>query len=514
MSCAVSSSANVSFRCYYNEVHPFLPVMPPRAYLSEILPTLLDESPFLLAAETIMVLVPHPLDPNPKSAASKRIRLCASQALGKRTMLAIENLLKSSSSIECVQALAMLSMWEWGAAGNLENNRARGNQAVQVAMEMGIHEMDKHSMNGGRGLEGEDWRKDMARRTWWAAYAGQMTAAIVSGNSPVLHPDDPRIKIDYPVCSKSDTAWPNWINTQRHCVRVFETVNTVYYSQGGGNSWGGKADPTAGANSEALKRRMVEIDAEILELIRQAETTAVIELVPGGEEEVVRNQQLSARLGLAVTHIMIHRQQAFPEVSLFSKQICGLPQAPDFIHSQESVPQVTDGFRDSPMNSDIATSNGSEMRPALTNQTFLTDTTGVQDYDITDDMWQPDTYPENLPAPWFSHHGGAAALYQPTEQLPNHIPPLTATIKPIPSSDGRRDSLGSSGSQRPHQAWGVDKDDKVSAGPNPSGQLGIEGAMQIFPPGISLARCAAAAHTIVRLEVLHRSAVIALWDGP
>jgi hypothetical protein len=35
-----------------------------------------------------------------------------------------------------------------------------------------------------------------------------------------------------------------------------------------------------------------------------------------------------------------------------------------------------------------------------------------------------------------------------------------------------------------------------------------------FPPGISLQRCATAAHSIVRLEVLHRSATMALWKGP
>lgn len=484
--------------------------MPPRSHLNEIIETLLPESPFLLAAETILVLVPHPFDPNPKSSNSKRLRTAASAALGKRTMEAIESILgKNERSLEVPQAFAMLSMWEWGNAGNLQLNRMRANQATQVLMEMGVNVMDKDQHANGRALEGEDWRKDMARRTWWAAYAGQMTAAIISGNEPVLGPDDPRVHIAYPVCSHSDSSWPNWINAMRQCVRVFSIVNAVYAEsqmEGGGSSWGGKSPTEASkkVDFEKLKRKMLEVDAEVMGLMQQAEKSAVIELVPGGEEEVVRNQQLSARLGLAVTHIHIHRQQAFPEVSLFSKRICGLPQAPDFSPPNELEPASRD------------------MAQMLTNDLSMLSTDGNHtlktegdDYDFIEDMWEPETFPEDLPAPWFTNRGGAGSLYMPTHEEPQHIP-ITASIVPINTSpEARRMSVVSSqltnGTQKPHKAWGVDKDDKTS--PAPEG-LGISNAMQVFPPGISLARCAAAAHTIVRLEVLHRSAVIAMWDGP
>ena len=488
--------------------------MPPRGYLEEILETLLPESPFLLAAETILVLVPNALDPNPKSSNSKRLRTAASAALGKRTMEAVEAVLDSKKrSLEVPQALAMLSMWEWGNAGNLSLNRARANQSLQVLMEMGVNVMDKSQHPNGRALEGEDWRKDMARRTWWAAYAGQMTAAIISGNEPVLGPDDNRVHIAYPVCSLTDTAWPNWINAMRQCVRVFSIVNAVYASvqAESGQAWGGSpTELPATANPESLKRRMLEVDAEVMGLMQAAEKSAVIELVPGGEEEVVRNQQLSARLGLAVTHIHIHRQQAFPEVSLFSKRICGLPQAPDY-----TLPKVEDTDGAMPSNGSV------DMAKTLSNgiANLTTDASGQaddgEDYDVMDEMWEPETYPEDLPAPWFTNRGGATSLYMPTLEEPNHIP-ISATIVPVGtnSSNGRRPSVVSTqqnSGPKIHKAWGVGKDDKAS--PAPEG-LGISKAMQIFPPGISLARCATAAHTIVRLEVLHRSAVIAMWDGP
>lgn len=510
--------------------------MPPRHYLSEILETLRPESPFLLAAETIMVLVPHNLDPNPKSSNSKRLRTAASAALGKRTMEAIEKILASNErSMEVPQAFAMLSMWEWGNAGNLQMNRMRANQAIQVLMEMGVNEMDKGIFNDGRALEGQDWRKDMARRTWWAAYAGQMTAAIISGNEPVLGPDDPRVLIDFPVCSLSDTSWTNWINAMRQCVRVFSVVNRVYASvqaEGGGSSWGGAGSPEEQAqvqqiDQEKLKQRMLEVDAEVMELLQRAEQSAVIELVPGGEEEVVRNQQLSARLGLAVTHIHIHRQQAFPEVSLFSKRICGLPQAPDFtppdqVRSQQQPLQIqVEPPAGAGLTSvDMAQTLSNGMSKLTTDQSGPNADEVEDQYDFIDEMWQPETYPENLPAPWFTNRGGAGSLYRPTHEEPNHVPIISASIEPIPSNTSknladRRPSVVSSNqtgsTPKPHKAWGVTKDDKTQ--PAPEG-LGISKAMQVFPPGISLARCATAAHTIVRLEVLHRSAVMALWDGP
>ena len=506
--------------------------MPPRHYLPEILETLLPESPFLLATETILVLVPHPLDPNPKSSNSKRLRTAASAALGKRTMEAIEKILASNErSMEVPQAFAMLSMWEWGNAGNLQMNRMRANQAIQVLMEMGVNEMDKDLQNGGRALEGQDWRKDMARRTWWASYAGQMTAAIISGNEPILGPDDPRVQIDFPVCSLSDTSWTNWINAMRQCVRVFSVVNRVYASvqaEGAGSQWGAAGSPEERAavskiDLEKLKQRMLEVDAEVMDLLQRAEESAVIELVPGGEEEVVRNQQLSARLGLAVTHIHIHRQQAFPEVSLFSKRICGLPQAPDFTAPAQ--------LQDQALQIDVESTppTAVDMSQTLSNDMSKTTAEGTatvaagedeedEKYDFIDEMWQPETYPEDLPAPWFTNRGGASSLYRPTIEQPKHIP-IKTSIQPKSNAsnnmDARRLSIVSSNrtgsSPKPHKAWGVTKDDKTS--PAPEG-LGISKAMQVFPPGISLARCATAAHTIVRLEVLHRSAVIALWDGP
>lgn len=514
--------------------------MPPRSFSNEVMSILPLESPFLLAAQTILVLVPHPNDPNPGSANSKRLRFAASARLGQQTMDLVERILMRQSTLECVQALAMLSMWEWGNAGNLEKNRARAGQAVQVAMELGLHEMDQEV--SGMAVEGVDWERDMARRTWWVIYATQITAAVVSGNDPVIGPDDTRIQVNFPVCSLEDRAWPNWINTLRHCCRSFALVNSVYYSrhsQPASTSWGSPGAGELGLSLDEQRSKIVQVDREVMEFMKLAEVSSVIELVPGGEEEVVRNQQLSARLGLAVTHIHIHRQQAFPEVSLFSKKICGLPQALD--RSQLVMPGLDDVAVPRALSEDFLyheTSADQRMNwiaepnachpgdPQINpNLGLQSDTFGPHNLDET--FQQPSEYLEAFPPPWFTQDGGAAALWRPTEVEPHHHPALTATIVPIsPSDAGRRASDGQSrqdsvvplspgqygSSARPrssvlHKAWGVDANDKAPTLPESD-------FPQIFPPGLSLARCATAAHTIVRLEVLHRSAVIALWKGP
>jgi hypothetical protein len=505
-----------SLSCYYNEVHPFVPVMPSRKYLRDVLPTLLPVSPFLLAAQTILVLVPHPNDPEPASYDSKRLRSAASHALADEATRAVQRLVETGqTSLECVQALTMLALWEWGSSGSTANNRARSTHATQLAMEMSLHDMDKYSdSETDRVIEGADWRKDMARRTWWQTFVNQLTSAVVTGTTPVLSPDDERIHVHYPVASAEDDAWPRWIETNRQCTRVFGTVNSIYYSHlqpGAATAWGSHVETVEGEQKAKMKKDVMDVDAQITEMMRKAEETAIIELVPGGEEEVVRNLQLSSRLGLAVVHIHIHRHQAFPEVSLFSKMICGLPKMPDVAETPET--QISTPAAQQFQAADSTLNSSSNTSPQSAQEG------GETPYGFMDVMWQPETYPESLPEPWFTHPGGAAALYAPVSQSPTFYPAVAASITSYHSPEGdqthgRRPSTVSNSSNKPHKAWGVDANDKPDEKAQPVAPAPNPDTAQLFPPGVSLARCATAAHTIVRLEVLHRSAVIAMWDGP
>ncbi|WOO79444.1 Lysine biosynthesis regulatory protein LYS14 [Vanrija pseudolonga] len=315
-------------KCYYNEVHPYLSVMPPRHYLVDVLPELLHESPFLLATQTVLTLIPHQLDPNPRSARSKRLRSAASAQLGKQAAEAVERTLARGQSLEVVQALCILAVWEWGSTNDATAAMRRASQAVQVAMDMGIHDMDRDGT--GFALEGIDWHKDAMRRTWWILYVYQLTIALVSGLPPPVGPDDKRVRVDFPICSDKDRTWSTWVNCIRQCSRVCAIVNELIYApsqtEPATHTWGTLPADALSAQQAADKRRqMIQFDKEIMELMKQTERMSIVEQVPGGEEEVVKNQQIGTRFGLAVTHIHIHRHQAFPEVSLYSKRICGFP---------------------------------------------------------------------------------------------------------------------------------------------------------------------------------------------
>jgi hypothetical protein len=302
--------------------------MPPRHYLVDILPTLSSDSPFLLASQTIMTLVPHPLDQNPQSAQSKRLRSAASTKLGQQTIASIERNM-DTQSLEIVQALTILAVWEWGSTNDAESALGRCRQAIEVATNMGITNMD-HA-GAGYALEGIDWRKDAHRRSWWILYAYQMTAALVSGATAVVGPDDDRIKVDFPVCSDKDRTWSTWINCIRQCYRVIGIVNELVFANGGPEGMASKWGAQSSQSGEDHDRdRFLEVDKVIMSLMKETERMSVIEIVPGGEEDVAKNQQIATRFALAVAHIHIHRWTAFPEVSIFSQRICGFPKPTPF----------------------------------------------------------------------------------------------------------------------------------------------------------------------------------------
>ncbi|KAL7424347.1 hypothetical protein Q5752_000029 [Cryptotrichosporon argae] len=327
-------------RCYYTEVHPYIAVLPPRQYLAEVSRELLPESPFLLAVQTVITLYPHALDSNPKSDDSRRMRNVAARNLAERThALVMSNLMRPDpiKTVENVQALMILSIYEWGAVGHLPTVRDYYTLATEAAMDMGMHQLDRGATEAFK-MEGIDWRADMLRRTWWFTYAYQLTMALVSAAPPRIQPDDSSVEVAFPVCSAQDRTWSNWINMIRMCYRVVLYVNTVVAtppsdspatasSSGGINTWGHKQQAMDDRDDRAYRtRKMIEIDRNITTMMKEAERLSVIEHVPGGEEEVARNLQVATRLGLAVTHIHVHRHQAFPEVSFFSKAICGLPE--------------------------------------------------------------------------------------------------------------------------------------------------------------------------------------------
>jgi hypothetical protein len=166
---------------------------------------LMQDSPFITAIRAILSLSPHPKDPNPKSLSSRSLRRSQASRLAREASDRVEELLTEvgesddrSILIECVQALSLLGLYEFAQTGNAVKNRMRMNQAVELAMDIGIHQVDKATFADnkpraaqatgrfarpapGKQVEGKDVYKDMQRRTWWVVFAGMLISGLVAG---------------------------------------------------------------------------------------------------------------------------------------------------------------------------------------------------------------------------------------------------------------------------------------------------------------------------------------------
>lgn len=183
---------------YWEEVHPFQALLPPMKHLPFFAARLSPDSPFLIAIRAILALCPNPADPAAKSLASRAMRRSQASRLAQEASNRVEEMLSEANendvppSIECVQALTLLGLYEFAQNGNAVRNRMRMNQAVQVAMEMGLHQTDKNAFESAdpnkprvlpsKAVEGEDVLKDMARRTWWVTFAGMLISGLVAGS--------------------------------------------------------------------------------------------------------------------------------------------------------------------------------------------------------------------------------------------------------------------------------------------------------------------------------------------
>ncbi|KAJ9120686.1 hypothetical protein QFC22_002617 [Naganishia vaughanmartiniae] len=648
-------------KAYWEEIHPFQPLLPPARHLPYIAARLQSDSPFLTAIRAILALCPNPEDPAAKSLASRAMRRSHAARLAREASDRVEDMLSEANendrppSIECVQALSLLGLYEFAQNGNPVRNRMRMNQAVQVAMEMGLHQTDKPAYESpgahkprigpAKAIEGEDVIKDMSRRTWWVAFAAMLISGLVAGSRPVVAHDDKRITVYYPTCALDDDSWSKWIESIGLACEAMDIIMTLDFNfpnpdaqdstsededESSDEDIQAISDPTAREDAKKTKRlhrQMLNLDKTVLDLLKKAEAKAVIPLLPGGEEEVVRNQQLSASMMLAVCHIQLHRRQAFPEVALFSRKMCGLPkvdaaklpptpeqplsvysgqfrsgiasnESPSAAESTYAGSQVLSNYHDT---TSLASGSqnekfrgGSSTLPITpvnqlrfqSQQTMghvQLDAQALGQLPMDGLLWDPAVYPQSFPAPWFAVEGGAGSLCQPTTEAPAYLPPVPGIFTaetgyigmPLPGYEAgsaqrtvsmqeisptqataiktsstqqasaaqpttgqpvvaNSDTLSACGqSDKPHKAWGVDvyraevnlsmeRGETVSEGAN-DGNLSageasedtvVVGPDGPFPPGISLQRCATAAHSVVRLEVLHRSATLALWKGP
>lgn len=184
---------------YYDFIHNYFPMLPPRASppcrdlplnctipcsnTSEPMMMYRPRSPLSLAISAVLALIPHPNDSDPSSPASVIQRRAYAQTFAKLAHSSIEaecdldlsstdpgQALSSARPFvgrerfhphapvdnESLLALLVLSVYEYSQRGNLLKMRYRAGQALAIALDKSLH-----------AQLGNDEFSEARRRAWW-----------------------------------------------------------------------------------------------------------------------------------------------------------------------------------------------------------------------------------------------------------------------------------------------------------------------------------------------------------
>lgn len=192
-----------SLGAYYTYIHPYFPVLPPpephqvtdnpdlgirRApdaiFSSKSVPDYEPSTPLTLAISASLALIPHPDDPDPTGTDSVHLRREQAQAFAQSAFESIEIEIELPDSVnqpgdalssdpnpldraafhpqnplenESIIALLLLSTYEYAQRGNIAKMRNRAGQALNAALNLGLH---------SKGDE-DDYYAEANRRVWW-----------------------------------------------------------------------------------------------------------------------------------------------------------------------------------------------------------------------------------------------------------------------------------------------------------------------------------------------------------
>jgi len=340
---------------YYTYIHPYFPILPPpeagqvtdnpdlgirRApdaiFSSKSVPDFEPSSPISLAISATLALIPHPDDKNPSGTESLHLRREQAQAFAQSAFESIEieselidSVIQPGEALssdplplhrkpfhprnplenESIIALIMLSTYEYAQRGNIAKMRNRAGQAVNAAINLGLHI---------KGDE-EGYYSEANRRVWWMAYITVCQGSILSNSTPPILLYDPRFTTSGPTYAGDPGAWPVFLQSQQAITSATQFVIDL------------DATLKQGSNTTAIWDRMLELEAIIEPLIVAADSWALSSTPPLtlDSAEMVVGQALRgiARIKLNSARIKLHRYCAFSDVPVFSKKHCDLAAA-------------------------------------------------------------------------------------------------------------------------------------------------------------------------------------------
>ncbi|OQE10504.1 hypothetical protein PENVUL_c004G09889 [Penicillium vulpinum] len=336
---------------YYDFIHNYFPILPPRASppcrdrplncpvpcstTSEPMMMYRPRSPLSLALSAILALIPHPSDLEPSSTASvlqRRTYAHTFAQLANSTIEAECDLDLSSTDpgqalsaarpfvgrerfhsqapveYESLLALLVLSVYEYSQRGNLLKMRYRAGQALAIALDKSLHAQ----------MENDEF-SEARRRAWWMTYYCVIQGSIVSTTMPAIVINDPQFTTPYPSFSSDTEGWAILIQAQQVLVSATQFIgdlNKCLSSQSG---------------MYYMFERMQQLDSWTHSVIAQAE---LLPLMPqtsdfGDHNESITAQSIRAisRIKLSSAQIKTHRFRAFSDIPLFIKRHCDLTAA-------------------------------------------------------------------------------------------------------------------------------------------------------------------------------------------
>ncbi|KAL2821595.1 hypothetical protein BJX63DRAFT_427592 [Aspergillus granulosus] len=339
---------------YYDFVHNYFPILPPRAA-----PPIVDyplegagsftespseepvliyrpRSPLSLAISAVLALVPHPNDPEPLSPSSIIRRRTYAHTFAQLATSSIESdcELHASSTkasealsndrplinrepfhpqapveLESILALLVLAVYEYTQRGNLLKMRLRADQALAIALDMSLQALG----------EEYDGFAEARRRAWWMTYYCVLQVSIVSTTPLSIIANNPQFTTPYPRFSADQDGWSVLMLAQQVLVSATQYVIDL------------KRCLTVREDMSYIHERMRQLDAWASNaLTRSNVPPQPSHPIHGGsmtEHTTARSIRAISRIKLSSAQIKVHRFRAFSDIPIFLKRHCDLTVA-------------------------------------------------------------------------------------------------------------------------------------------------------------------------------------------
>lgn len=322
---------------------------PDAIFSSQSAPDFEPSTPLSLAISAILALIPHSDDLDPSGTDSVHLRREQAQAFAQSAFESIEieselpdsttspgDALSSDPSpinrnqfhahvsleTESIIALLLLSTYEYAQRGNIAKMRNRAGQALNAAINLGLH---------CKGDE-EGFYAESNRRVWWMTYIMVCQGSILSNSPPPVLLYDPRFTTLGPTLASDPEAWTVFLEAQQVIVSATQFVIDL--------------DLTLKSNSSTatISQRMLELDGIIEPLVMKADTWTLESHPPvsldRSELKVSQALRGMARIKLNSARIKLHRYCAFSDIPVFTNKHCDLRSASDTSTQDASAPMA------------------------------------------------------------------------------------------------------------------------------------------------------------------------------